>query len=87
MSGGGGGREGGLCETVLDGETGVLLAPGFSPETLADAVAAMTPARALATRAAAFSLPRFRESLAEAVHGTPRAPPGHSQADAPSATG
>lgn len=61
--------EGGLTETVIDGETGVLMPPGFTVETLRDGVRAMTPMRAATMRAACearaaeFSTERFVASL------------------------
>lgn len=44
--------EGGLRETILHGETGLLLAPSFGVDQLVEAVEAMTPARALTMRLA-----------------------------------
>ncbi len=43
-------REGGLAETIIDGETGVLLSPDFSQQSLIDAIAAMSTESALAMR-------------------------------------
>lgn len=45
-------REGGLTETVLDGQTGVLLPPDPGPEDVARGVAALDAATALAMRPA-----------------------------------
>jgi glycosyltransferase involved in cell wall biosynthesis len=45
-------REGGLTETVLDGETGLLLAPDPGPDDVARAVATLDPDAALAMRQA-----------------------------------
>lgn len=65
--------EGGLRETVVDGETGVLLPPGFDAEALAAAVEALTAARALAmretceARAGAFTRERFLEGVRRAL--------------------
>lgn len=44
--------EGGLLETVIDGETGILLPSGPSPEQIVEAVLQMTPERARAMRTA-----------------------------------
>ncbi|QKC86532.1 glycosyltransferase [Mesorhizobium sp. NZP2077] len=44
--------EGGLRETILPGETGLLLDPAFGVDQLVEAVQAMTPGRALAMRSA-----------------------------------
>lgn len=74
--------EGGLLETVLPDETGVLLPPDFSNDQLKLAVAAMTPQRAAALRAAcearaqAFTREKFvagmkaviEEALRQAAH-------------------
>jgi len=45
-------REGGLMETVVHGETGMLLSPEINREEIIDAVSALTPARALHMRSA-----------------------------------
>jgi glycosyltransferase involved in cell wall biosynthesis len=45
-------REGGLTETVLDGQTGILLPPDPGPEDVARAVDQLGPATALAMREA-----------------------------------
>lgn len=42
--------EGGVAETVLDGETGLLLPPGFGPAELVNALHKLTPERALSMR-------------------------------------
>lgn len=44
--------EGGLLETIVDGETGVLLEPNFTIEDLIEAVHGLTPERALSMRQA-----------------------------------
>lgn len=65
--------EGGLLETVLPGETGTLLRPGFGPRELAQAVRDMTPARALSMRAACrdrakrFDTARFLQRMADII--------------------
>lgn len=68
--------EGGLLETVLDGETGILLRPGFDAQDLREAVDSMDAARALSLREACErrarefhrerSLARIRELVIEA---------------------
>ncbi|RMD93991.1 MAG: glycosyltransferase family 4 protein [Alphaproteobacteria bacterium] len=61
--------EGGLRETIVDGETGVLLPPDFTTGDLVAAVRAMTPDRVLAmrgaceARAARFSRERFLQEM------------------------
>ena len=45
-------REGGLLETVLDGETGLLLASELNVASLREAIGTLSPARALAMRGA-----------------------------------
>ena len=42
--------EGGLLETVLDGETGILLQPDFAVDNIIEAVSWLTPQRALSMR-------------------------------------
>lgn len=67
--------EGGLRETIVPGETGVLLSPRFSIEDLANEIEALTPERALAmrdacvSRAAVFSKERFLNELQEVLGG------------------
>jgi glycosyltransferase involved in cell wall biosynthesis len=57
--------EGGLRETVLDGETGILLEPTFTTEDIRSAVRTLRPSKAASmrsaceTRAQAFSQDRF----------------------------
>ena len=57
--------EGGLRETIVDGETGILLPPGFTADDLARAADALTPEKALSMRRACearaelFSQERF----------------------------
>lgn len=69
-------REGGMLETVLDGETGTLVAPALDVESLREAIGDMPPARALAmreaceTQAARFSKKLFLERM-EAVTRSP----------------
>ena len=62
--------EGGACETVLDGETGILYERA-SPESLADAVAGFDPLdvdpRACVAQAGRFGEARFRDGLQQAV--------------------
>ena len=61
--------EGGLRETVVDGETGFLLAPDPTVEAVVNAVTAMTPERAVAmrqaceARAVRFGRERFRDEI------------------------
>jgi glycosyltransferase involved in cell wall biosynthesis len=61
--------EGGLRETILDGETGCLLAPDPTVDAVVNAVTAMTPEKALAMRQACeaqalrFGSGRFREEI------------------------
>jgi len=45
-------REGGLMETVVHGETGMLLSPEVNREEIIDAVSVLTPVRALQMRGA-----------------------------------
>jgi glycosyltransferase involved in cell wall biosynthesis len=65
--------EGGLRETILDGQTGTLLQPGFTSDDLANAVCELTQERALAMRAACetraelFSRDRFIEGMRAAL--------------------
>lgn len=65
--------EGGLLETVQDGQTGVLLAPEFDEATLVSAVEAMTADRALQmrpwceARAQAFSTEVFEAQIKSLV--------------------
>jgi glycosyltransferase involved in cell wall biosynthesis len=67
--------EGGLLETLIQGETGILLEPEPSAADLVAAVTAMTPGRARALRAAcerrawAFSAERFLERMRALVAG------------------
>lgn len=44
--------EGGMLETVVDGDTGILLPPGFTTEQLVETVATLTPSRAAQMREA-----------------------------------
>jgi glycosyltransferase involved in cell wall biosynthesis len=61
--------EGGFLETMVDGETGVLLAPDFTRSDLKEAVLSLTPERILAlresciARAQLFSLEHFTVEL------------------------
>ena len=61
--------EGGLRETVVHGETGLLLPPDFEATTIVDAVNELTSARAIGMRAACesraqlFSTQRFINSM------------------------
>jgi glycosyltransferase involved in cell wall biosynthesis len=65
--------EGGLLETVLDGETGVLLKPGFAVDEIVEAVHRLTPQRALSmrhacqTRAGPFDRRMFVERMREII--------------------
>lgn len=65
--------EGGLLETVVPGETGLLVPPGFSPADLVAAVEALDAAKALRMRAAAearaqlFTRERFLTAMRELV--------------------
>lgn len=68
--------EGGLLETVVDGETGILVPADPSPADVAAAVEALTPERALAmrpacqARAAGFDETVFREKMRLLVERT-----------------
>lgn len=70
--------EGGLRETIVDGETGVLLPPDFTTGDLVAAVRAMTPDRALSMRAACearaarFSRERFLQEMRALVEEASR---------------
>lgn len=61
--------EGGLRETIVDGETGVLLPPDFTSEDIIAAVDKLTPSRAMTmrraceTRASLFSQQNFLNGL------------------------
>ena len=61
--------EGGLRETVVDGETGCLLAPDPTVEAVIDALTTMTPEKAFAmrhaceARALLFGSERFRDEI------------------------
>ena len=76
--------EGGLVETIVPDETGILLSPGFRTIDLADAVRALTPARALEMRAACeararmFSRDKFLARLREVLAAIARKPAGKS---------
>ncbi|MER8853814.1 glycosyltransferase [Mesorhizobium australicum] len=65
--------EGGLRETIVPGETGLLLNPAFDVNQLVEAVEAMTPGRALTMRSACearsilFSESRFITGMNAAV--------------------
>jgi glycosyltransferase involved in cell wall biosynthesis len=67
--------EGGLLETVVDGETGVLLDPACEVDEVREAVRGMTAARASEMRGAAearaqdFSEPRFLEAMQAVLAG------------------
>ena len=74
-------REGGLTETVLHGETGILLSPDPGPADVARAVAELGPGEALGMRpacqrrAAAFDTAVFNrtmQAVAERVMAVPR---------------
>jgi len=64
-------REGGLTETVVDGETGVLVPPEATVESLVEAICSMTAKRALSMREACearsvlFSKKVFLERMAD----------------------
>ncbi|WP_300164053.1 glycosyltransferase [Solidesulfovibrio sp.] len=68
-------REGGLTETVLDGQTGILLPPDPGPEDVARGVAALDAATALAMRPAclerarAFDAAVFVEKMRRVAEG------------------
>ncbi|MEA4855559.1 glycosyltransferase [Solidesulfovibrio sp.] len=68
-------REGGLRETVLDGQTGILLPPDPGPEDVARGVAALDGAKALAMRPACeerarkFDTAVFVEKMRGVVRG------------------
>ncbi len=61
--------EGGLLETIIDGETGILLHPDFSLEHICEAVSKITPKKALSMRhaceerAKVFSKERFIDKM------------------------
>lgn len=65
--------EGGLLETIVDGETGVLLSPNPTPDQLAACVRVLTPDRALSMRQACeeraqlFSRERFVSKMREII--------------------
>ncbi len=65
--------EGGLRETILDGDTGILLSPDFTAGDLAAAVRELTASRAAAMqkaceqRASTFSQTRFLEAMRQVV--------------------
>ena len=67
--------EGGLKETIIDGETGFLLPPGYRPDDIAAAVRELTPQRAAAMREACerraedFSVARFVDAMRDVVGG------------------
>ncbi|UIJ71082.1 glycosyltransferase [Aurantimonas sp. HBX-1] len=67
--------EGGLRETILDGETGILLPPDFQPADIAEAVRRLPAPRAAAMRGACearaevFSEERFIEGMRAIVSG------------------
>jgi glycosyltransferase involved in cell wall biosynthesis len=72
-------KSGGALETVIDGETGILVEPG--EEALADgmtrAAAAGWDADHIRRHADRFSRDRFAGEVLQAVHETMAAPPGH----------
>jgi glycosyltransferase involved in cell wall biosynthesis len=61
--------EGGLLETIVDDETGILLKPDFTAHDLAQAISGLTPARALSMRdaceagASRFSVAAFAATM------------------------
>ena len=65
--------EGGLLETIVDGETGILLSPAVSAEAIVDAVIQMTPSKSAAMRQACvnraelFSKERFIAGLRRVI--------------------
>jgi glycosyltransferase involved in cell wall biosynthesis len=65
--------EGGLRETIVDGETGTLLQPGFTSDDLAHAVCQITPDKALGMRPACearaelFSRDRFIQGMRQVL--------------------
>lgn len=65
--------EGGLLETVLDGETGVLIREDLSSNAVAEAVRTLSPGRAARMRAACeersrdFTIDRFADRMRTAV--------------------
>jgi glycosyltransferase involved in cell wall biosynthesis len=68
-------REGGLLETIVHGETGILLSPEINSEELIDAVSALTPAcalqmrRACEERAQLFSQDLFLDKMLDLCAG------------------
>lgn len=66
--------EGGLLETVTDGETGILLSPQFGEEDVIAAVSALDPNRAASMRTACihraerFSSTRFLKEIGAVLH-------------------
>jgi glycosyltransferase involved in cell wall biosynthesis len=67
-------REGGLLETVLDGQTGILLDPNPDKEAIIEAVQHLTPQRALdmrpmcENRAKQFSTAKFLEKIRSLIN-------------------
>ena len=69
--------EGGLLETVVDGETGLLLSPEPTPDKIVEAVRALTPELALGMRqsceqrATLFSRERFLRDMQAVIDNKP----------------
>jgi glycosyltransferase involved in cell wall biosynthesis len=67
--------EGGLLETVVDGETGLLLRPGFDASDVCAAVQTLTPSLAQAMRQACearskrFDTAHFVQRMREVLTG------------------
>jgi glycosyltransferase involved in cell wall biosynthesis len=65
--------EGGLLETIVDDETGILLPPDFGTDAIVDAVHRMTPERAASMRracekrAALFSRDKFLDGMRQVI--------------------
>lgn len=70
--------EGGLLETVVHGECGLLVDPPPTPESIIDAVEQLGPAQARSLRhqcekqASLFSMDSFKASVHESLRGCPR---------------
>ena len=68
--------EGGLLETLLPGQTGILVAPPPTQEAICEAVTTLTPARALSMRAACearaqhFRLEVFLDNMRRQLSGS-----------------
>ena len=75
--------EGGLVETIVDGETGILLDPAFSDEDLRAAVRALDESRAEAMRPACLAQARRFDKAAVARRPADMVAPGTAARTAP----